>query len=331
MASTRSDGDAQGANGASGAGEQGASGSRLALERELERIAAREKQLDERESSLERAGAELGGAQQYLVAEQLALHDRRRAAETELAALAVERAELARATARARTELARLEHDERPALAAEREHVQALLKDLTGERKKLGGWSGPLLWTIGVGAALAVAVVVVALVLPAAESTRAPAAPSASEPSAAPSATAAPEEPIAVFDGAVMSIATRAPSRIEWRTLGDLLVGRGSATVLVPPDTRQLVARDPRRRVDARVSATGGHADYDDVPRGRISFAALEAGLEVYLGDERLGVTPLPELGAVAGSYAVRVGGRRLEIAVRAGRVTAVPASAPAP
>ncbi len=327
MATTRTDGQAQGAHGASGAGEQGASSARLALERELERIRAREKQLDDRESAIERASAELGGAQQYLVAEQLALHDSRRAAETELASLAVERGELARATARAHTQLARLERHERPALAAEREHVQALLKDLTGEQEKLGGWSGPLRWAIGVGAALALAVVVVALVLPAAESTRAPAAPPASEPTAATSA-AAPEEPIAVFDGAVVSITTRAPSRIEWRTLGDLLVGRGSTTILVPPGTRQLVARDPRRRIDARVATTGGRADYDDVPRGRMSFAALEAGHEVYLGDERLGVTPLPELGVVAGTYAVRVGERRLEVAVRPGRMAAVPAAA---
>lgn len=130
--------------------------------------------------------------------------------------------------------------------------------------------------------------------------------PDAPKPTAepAPPTDAMPVIPAAVTPPTPRRMKLLAPPHIEWST-GTTLLGRGSLEVDAPAEGARLTALDTRRRV----ASTMGVADvvnYEDLPATRVRIF-VRPWAEVTLGDEALGVTPLPALSLVHGTYRLRL------------------------
>ena len=103
-------------------------------------------------------------------------------------------------------------------------------------------------------------------------------------------------------------IATQLPTRLEFRTEGGAVLGRGGDTLVVSPETRRLVVVDKSRGVSLTVTVPGGTLDWSSLPSGTISVKPVE-GLTVRLGSERLdGPAPIR---ALAGTYQLRITGKK--------------------
>lgn len=103
-------------------------------------------------------------------------------------------------------------------------------------------------------------------------------------------------------------IATQLPTRLEFRTEGGAVLGRGGDTLVVSPETRRLVVVDKSRGVSLTVTVPGDTLDWSSLPSGTISVKPVE-GLTVRLGSERLdGPAPVR---ALAGTYQLRITGKK--------------------
>ena len=104
-------------------------------------------------------------------------------------------------------------------------------------------------------------------------------------------------------------------SELEGVPLGAILVtavhkegkalGAGSTSAEVPGDATSVVALDVKRGVKTVVALDDDVADYAKAPRGKLDLRAFPFA-EAFLGSEGLGLTPLPPISAVAGSYKIR-------------------------
>ena len=95
-----------------------------------------------------------------------------------------------------------------------------------------------------------------------------------------------------------------APSHITW-SANDVQLGAGSLEVEVPADTPTLSAHDGRRGVTSTLP-TLDVVSYEALPRTRVRIF-VRPWAEAAIGDEKLGVTPLPPLLLVPGSYTLRL------------------------
>ena len=121
-----------------------------------------------------------------------------------------------------------------------------------------------------------------------------------------------PPEPVETVDDPpvdprkTMRVALKAPSSITWQTVRGKSLGRGNASAEVPAGTRAVIAVDGRTKARTQVAVKSGVADYASIERGTLDVRALPYA-EVWLGDEKLGLTPFPAKQLPAGSYKVRL------------------------
>ena len=97
----------------------------------------------------------------------------------------------------------------------------------------------------------------------------------------------------------------RGPAGIKWTAGKGRALATGNGSAELPADLGSVSSLDPRRGVKTTVAIEGGVADYAKAPRGKLDLRAFPFA-EVFLGSEALGLTPLPPLIAVTGTYTVR-------------------------
>lgn len=95
-----------------------------------------------------------------------------------------------------------------------------------------------------------------------------------------------------------------APSHIEWRVGGEL-IGSGAIEARVPDGVGEIEARDTQRGVGTMMSVDTV-VDYASLPRARVKIR-VRPWAEVFLGEQSLGMTPVPLLQMVRGSYRLRL------------------------
>ncbi len=102
---------------------------------------------------------------------------------------------------------------------------------------------------------------------------------------------------------AVVVQALHAPTRIRWRA-GDVVVGIGSGSLVVPAGTKVLMAEDLRRGSAVEVPINGGEADYGALPTGTVLLVRTD-NAKVTLGDDDVSLQR--KLKLVAGRYRFKV------------------------
>ena len=118
----------------------------------------------------------------------------------------------------------------------------------------------------------------------------------ARQPLAPPAPSAAP----------MQSVRTKAPRRIEWRSLANQVLGKGTGTLKIPEGDDALLAYDMLRKIKTKLAIRGGGVDYEDAPRGTLEVRLFPYG-DVYIGEEKLGTTPFAPVKLVAGRYLLRI------------------------
>ena len=122
---------------------------------------------------------------------------------------------------------------------------------------------------------------------------------------------------------------TKAPARIVWKTTVGQILGRGSGRLELPKATETVVAVDPKRGLRTQVEVEAV-MDYSALPKGQLAFR-INPYATVFLGREKLGTTPLPNIQVVAGKYRVRLVGptreERRSVVVKPGAVVKVKAN----
>lgn len=102
------------------------------------------------------------------------------------------------------------------------------------------------------------------------------------------------------------SLRLHAPASIEWRSRSGQVLARGTAQVELPESVDKLVAFDTQRRNEVWVPVRGDEVRYDRAPKGFLDLRVFPFA-EVYVGQERIGVTPFAPVELVAGKYQVRL------------------------
>ncbi len=108
-----------------------------------------------------------------------------------------------------------------------------------------------------------------------------------------------------------IKVATVAPPKIEFRTEGGQVLGRGGDTLSVPAGTKRVIAVDRKRGVSTPMPLTGGALDYGALPTGTITIKQTKR-IYVWLSADRLvGDAPIT---VVAGTYQLRITGKEPEV-----------------
>ncbi|MCC7074275.1 MAG: protein kinase [Deltaproteobacteria bacterium] len=138
------------------------------------------------------------------------------------------------------------------------------------------------------------------------------AAPPTEVPGAAPPQPPNPVRPVAEPEATKVraqarpkKVQLRGPAGVRWTSSKGKALGAGSTSAEVPGDATSVVALDVKRGVKTVVALDDDVADYAKAPRGKLDLRAFPFA-EVFLGSEGLGLTPLPPISAVAGSYKIR-------------------------
>ncbi len=95
----------------------------------------------------------------------------------------------------------------------------------------------------------------------------------------------------------------RGPSQISWRLPSGKEIGTGSTSLSVPPGTGSLLAVDKRTGGSSTVPVSA-RIDYGDIARATLDVRAFPFA-EVWLGNQRLGSTPLDPIALPEGHYRV--------------------------
>ncbi len=127
----------------------------------------------------------------------------------------------------------------------------------------------------------------------------------------------------------------QAPSSIRWRTTSGKELGRGNASLKVPPTTTTVIAYDPRRGVKTKVELKDGKTvSYGDLPRGTLEIRVFPFA-DVYIGSEKVGTTPFAPLKVVPGTYKLKFVNegktRKSTVTIRAGKIKRVKVNFNAP
>jgi eukaryotic-like serine/threonine-protein kinase len=95
----------------------------------------------------------------------------------------------------------------------------------------------------------------------------------------------------------------RGPGHVQWLS-GKSTLGTGSLNANVDARARTVFALDTKRGGRSEVRIQNGVADYASVPRGKLQIRAFPFA-EVFVGKERIGNTPFPDVPLTAGTYTV--------------------------
>jgi serine/threonine-protein kinase len=102
-------------------------------------------------------------------------------------------------------------------------------------------------------------------------------------------------------------LAVNAPSWVQWQGRNGESYGSGKGTIRIPESVKTLVAYDTKRSGKTRipVDKSTKSVDWSKLPKQELDIR-VRPYAEVFLGKERLGVTPFDPVTVVAGVYEVK-------------------------